>query len=120
MTRTRADALIELSGMVEGLSGPNYAAEREIAAAVGRAIPSVFEMQYDGARVPYYTASVDAAMTLVPGNYDLSINREQGRGVASVFRRGDTAWAPEVVAATPALALTAASLRALAQEVEGA
>lgn len=67
-----------------------------------------------------YTSSIDAAMTLVPEGWD-RIEQEQSRERAwariTVHRNG---FAPqyESRAATPALALCAAALRALAQSGE--
>lgn len=61
---------------------------------------------------PAYTASLDAAMTLVPEGYDWAVFRTNGGLTVH-------AWCgsrEDVFAATPALALTAACLRARAAQ----
>lgn len=62
-----------------------------------------------------YTASLDAAVTLVPRGWTWRVgNLVSGGGFAFLGTS-----LKEHVAATPALALTAAALRALAAEKEG-
>ena len=63
--------------------------------------------------VPYYTASLDAAMSLVPSGYEWSVNW-CGNSVANVSEIGVDYPVHCGGAATPALALTAACLRARA------
>lgn len=70
---------------------------------------------YDGngqsVTLPRYTASLDAAMSLVPEEYCVDLmSHEEGWDA----RIGSPAYAR---AATPALALTAAALRARASEI---
>jgi hypothetical protein len=68
---------------------------------------------------PAYTASIDEAEKLVPTDCDYDLHRRDGRsGVAYCFRAEDD-YKPSVHAATPALALTAACLRARASQVVG-
>ena len=66
--------------------------------------------------IPAYTASLDAAMTLVPEGRWWSVN---GGNRADVWASGyiDERW--HATAATPALALTAAALRARAATMGG-
>jgi hypothetical protein len=67
------------------------------------------------AAIPAYTASLDAAMTLVPEGYNGRLGWCKGAGYAELFNvaagegKGETH-----AAATPALALCAAALRARA------
>lgn len=66
-----------------------------------------------------FTASLDAAVTLVPDDYGWQMRRGHvggGRTVCYLWD-GKGIWSPTVVAATPALALCAAALRARAAEV---
>lgn len=67
-----------------------------------------------------FTASLDAAMTLVPEGWDWSAGTlGNGKGGHSFMRPAGRHYPRvEVDAATPALALTAASLRARAHEAE--
>lgn len=75
-----------------------------------------------------YTASLDAAMTLVPEGWGWLVSQPNAKAIASGLLKRDTPVMGEVqygcdlrfamAAATPALALTAASLRALAASLE--
>ena len=109
-------------------SGPYAVArdqERElneaIAAAVG--LPCTVEVGHEAlgnyrkvpARLPAYTASLDAAITLVPKGFDWIIARTNG-GLTVHAEVGNREM---VFGATPALALTAAALRARPMEGEG-
>lgn len=67
-----------------------------------------------GDEVPPYTTSIDAAMTLVPDGNDVQVHlyfgREgEGAAIVSPLKRINL---PRVFAATPALALCVAALRA--------
>lgn len=66
-------------------------------------------------RVPLFTSSLDAAMALVPEGWSRSTSNENGYEEVTLNNHGlkRTAWAH---AATPALALTAAALRAHAAQ----
>lgn len=137
---TRADELLALAAKVEALTGP----DRELGAAVMMLAGgyrdifgdrNLFDRGNDGywtlegegeyPALPDPTASLDAAMTLVPearfSEEDFRIERWNSSGVHPEHVRA-SAWvagAPRVYAATPALALTAASLKARAA-MEGA
>lgn len=67
-------------------------------------------------RMPAYTASLDAAITLVPEGWGGFVEVGFKRPVLCGLERNLVG--PNCVAATPALALTAACLRALATEGE--
>lgn len=65
----------------------------------------------NGWNAPHYTSSVDAAMTLIPGGEEWSLHRVlyDNKGCPAAVVNLDL---PEVLAATPALALASAALRA--------
>lgn len=120
---TDRDALLALADRVEALAGPDREVDAIIQRALGDDTTGHWFADRNGAWVtdalaPIYTASLDAAMTLAPNAYRVRLGRlEDGRGSAWVYP--PTAgpadeWAR--LAATPALALCAASLRALAGE----
>jgi hypothetical protein len=148
MTR---EEIIDLAKRVEALTGPDREVDGGIAAAlkIGNNLPdwaarwdgewkptiqgAVVLMQADGNPGPHfsslpYTASLDAAMQLVPmgcihmvrtlwhddktaGNATVSRYKQEGNGI---FWQDNYA----ATAATPALALTAAALRAIAEGME--
>lgn len=94
--------LLELAKRCEKASGRLYAIERDIADALD--LPGIPKN---------YTGSLDAAMTLVPADYLWTVG---STGTQWAFVWGDDEWDRKrrAAAATPALALTAAALRALA------
>jgi hypothetical protein len=115
--------LEKLAARVEALAGPCREADEAIYAIKTAGFPV-------GARSvdpPAFTASLDAAMTLVPANC-LAMARHlwddpvagTRAGYASVARYADQKHVGETtaLAATPALALTAAALRALAAQIK--
>jgi hypothetical protein len=117
--------LLALAERVEALAEP----DREVDAQVGR----YFAAQYLG-YVPWepqtgcakFTDSLDAAMSLVPSGWQWTVSLSLGRvniAIVTVLH-DDSLVAPleyEATAPTPALALTAAALRALAaQQPSGA
>ena len=70
--------------------------------------------EYARQRAPRYTASIDAAMTLVPEGWVESYQRRfDGRTTATCYR-GGSGTLVDAEAATSALALCAAALRARA------
>lgn len=120
--------LKELADKVEAASGPDRELECRIWAAqkgggfdtYRAVVPDFGQWQ-----APAYTASIDAAMTLVPEGWNwMAGNRDQPKARAYVNNGQPhfvSAQRPnpklrwfEVVAVTPALALTAAALRARA------
>lgn len=122
---TRAE-LIALAERVEGLAGPCRETDAEIAEAVGEehgrksgwcnSDNGDYYVIEECARP--YTASLDAAMTLVPeGHFWLRLSE-----LTMTVSRPDPnekRWAKhfEAAGATPALALVAASLRAHAERI---
>jgi hypothetical protein len=108
-------SLLDLAAKVEALTGPCRETNTEIALAIGW--KRYAGDNWIGPRaeicVPDYTASLDAAMTLVP------TQMEWEAGTAKLM---DICWARVIAihdswkgkAATPAIALTAASLKARA------
>ena len=102
------DELIALAERVEALSGANFAIEQQIGAEVFGPQPHLF---------PAFTASLDAAMGLVPEGGHWVV----GSGcIASVWVPlvdGDRKRVDSFKTASPALALTAAALRARAEGV---
>ena len=147
MTAATRDALLALAEKCEAATGP----ERAIDGAIDRLM---FERPTDGdyddaeraiwrlndgwsgilirgdgfARGAFYakeyTASLDAAMTLVPEGWGWLVSQPNEKAIASGLLKKDTPVMGEVqygydqrytvAAATPALALTAAALRARA------
>lgn len=138
------EVLIALAERCEHTADPDRELDAEIAVAVdggeivwltangtmeaypARKHPSANHVGGFGkAPVPTYTASLDAAMTLVPEGASWLASRgmdEDRTGFASItVANDDPAIEPEdfdAFAATPALALTAACLRALATRLE--
>lgn len=93
--------LSELAAMCEGADVPSYALDKQIGAAVAwpTAVP------------PSFTASLDAAIRLVPEGHCWTVYSDGCAGVAP--KRDDDDLADGATwAATPVLALCAAALRA--------
>lgn len=105
----------ELDLLIEAATNPQYAGAGE----------KTLDFLSRYGRHPKYTASPDAAMTLVPEGWNwMAGERNQGRcrayvnngelqfaGIGASRRNPNAIW-HEVVAATPALALAAAALKA--------
>ena len=121
--------LLALAERVEALQGPSRDVDAEIALAVGYANcrpPSgdnvgrfPHENPYGaGFFGPAYTIRLDAAMSLCPQppSFDLSHDHEIQGGKWQCLVGEDEGWTPKGIASgfSPALALTAASLRARA------
>lgn len=111
---TRRAELLALAARVEAATG----ADRELDAAVAVARHMLPE-PYDG--WPRFTASLDAAVSLVPGGMQWSVTR---RLIGSEWVNTAQVWGigarskRDAQAATPALALTGAALRAMAEEAD--
>lgn len=118
--------LLKLADRVEALSGPDRGADAAIARSFSHDVESddgdFWFGPYDAlpVRVPDFTGSLDAAMTLVPEGWGFRVESE-GDGSrpcsASIYKPADCC--NEFViscdyAITPALALCAAALRARA------
>jgi hypothetical protein len=118
MTDTKA--LLELAARCEAAAG----ADTEIDARIWHTVYGASNgWEYDGYPRKFFTASLDAAMTLVPKGIYPMIDCLQHDGGCEVelgylTKESDNGFGGLLVtsAATPALALCAASLRAIAQE----
>lgn len=100
------DTLLALAARVEAAAGADRALDRAIAMA---AMPPERRGMYVRR---HYTASLDAAETLVPAGWTGMVHLD---GKAGLYR-DDREPTIDGSAATPALALTAAALRARAEE----
>jgi hypothetical protein len=103
----KREELLALADRVEALTGEDH--------GVNCAVEYVRTPHWTGEGQPRrYTASLDAAMSLVPEGRDWTLQSSGGPGpMAFVDYCGRFR-----VGATPALALTAAALRALAEQTE--
>jgi hypothetical protein len=120
---TRAE-LLALAARVEAAQGADRMIDSEIHITLGRPVREC--AGEDGclfqqlASVPHYTVSLDAAASLVPEGWAYHIAMRpwfdlyQAEG--SVWAFGQRAASFTGAASTPALALTAAAIRALAEE----
>jgi hypothetical protein len=130
-------ALLELAERVENATGPDRSYDVAIFQALGGPVPFQFAnkivaLTFDEAeqcyfapigdmRVRYepptYTASIDAAMSLVPEGWGYSVlDRRAVLPGCKVNAQCFTQFTQHGEAATPALALCAAALRARAQK----
>jgi hypothetical protein len=123
----------KLAERIEALEGPCREMDAEIFKAVGAPLPKAafgmdIELQPDPNSAsgfvmpvgelqvryecPQYTASLDAAMTLVPEGWNWLVGTDAGVGFQSALLRHGEEAPIEAIAATPALALCAAAIRA--------
>ena len=110
--------LLELAERCEKAEGPDRALDYDIAHSVTRA-------HLETGKAPAYTASIDAALTLVPEGWDWSAQTSCLKGLSRAscdltqlapFKPED--WTVRTArATTPALALCAAALRARAATI---
>ena len=132
MTRSPAEVMMELAERCEKAMGP----DRKIDAAICRLIdlprceepdclPDVFERIIGRVEsgdwdqdpdVAFYTASLDAAMTLVPEGWYWQVGQGNHAWAAVYENPIPPATRVDPIAATPALALCAAALRARATQ----
>lgn len=126
---TRREELLALAERVEALEGPDREVNKALAPLAGLRLveegPPLGLCCYDenghGVPLPNFTASLDAAMSLVPKGWSVDIIRtaDSRLGGAYLYLFGNSGSIPSKKvhgsAATPALALTAAALRALAE-----
>lgn len=126
MTRP-TDELEALAVRCEQATGPDRALDKDIREALGQPVMdehgTMVEWRPDFYAAPAYTASLDAAMTLVPEGADAAGERfkvegwnEQTVHPPHVKASAWVAGAKRAYAATPALALCAAALRAQAND----
>jgi hypothetical protein len=105
---TKAE-LLALAARVEAATG----ADRELDAEIVRRDAAISVLWWDSP--PAYTASLDAAASLVPAGWSFEIrSTSAGRAWACAFTPGH--FAGQCQGNPPALALTAAALRAMAEE----
>jgi hypothetical protein len=123
--------LLALADRCEQATGPDWLFNAEIAFTQGYNLVQLYPERRqwwrrpDGRRVSYsahgdnpppYTASLDAAVTLVPDGWGYEMRRGYSGARRALCRMWDGSgiWIDGTVAATPALALCAAALRARA------
>jgi len=117
------DELIALAERVEALTGPDREVAHDVLRACGWTTEGAFVFNPNGIRhmaaIPDPTASLDAAMSLVPEGW-VSVHGWDypNRASRAIFMDDDGDQLFRGRAATPALALTAAALRAIAK-IEG-
>jgi hypothetical protein len=109
------ERLVELAERCEAATGPDRLFDAEIYVALDGERENVDALAINGqvgSWVPEFTASLDAAMQLVPEGWDSSLHANVGeQSRARVYSSaGDSRWS---YASTPALALCAAALRSL-------
>lgn len=116
-----AATLLALADKVAALTGPDREVDAEIADAIHWDDPIVHE---DDARLMPFTVFIDAAVMLVPEGWGWLVSQPNAKAIASGLLKRDTPVRGEVqngidrrftvAAATPALALTEAALKARA------
>jgi len=120
MTKSETE---ELAERCEKATGPLRELELDIHETLfGRGYTANW-FQTDGSRVPRYTASLEAAMTLVPEGcqeWHCGRNIKTGKGQAYLLNPATMRAPIYVHAETPALALCAAALRATLKEESNA
>lgn len=98
--RHRRQPMTALIARVESATGPSFALEQEIADLAG---------VEHGCRIPPYTASIDAALTLLSPDRTWTVGRCKGApGYVAILDNDGRSHR----AATPALAIVAAALKA--------
>jgi hypothetical protein len=118
---TRAE-LLALAARVEAATEGGLALNKAILLALGYSWRGMAYWHSDDKRMwtgpTTFTTSLDAAASLVPEGWAFCVDSNDG-GYATVFPRRELGYLPTdpyADAATPALALTAACLRAKARE----
>jgi hypothetical protein len=106
------EELLALAERVEKATGPDMKLDAEIFRDLG-IVPDRGDVGYPHYR---YTASLDAAMTLVPDRYDAHLYCCGDGEASAIVTTRKTVGQPRLFAATPALALCAAALRARAHQ----
>lgn len=122
----RTALLMDLAERCEKADGADWNLSADIARAMGWAEGEhawhSLDWRSRQSGPPHYTNSLDAALSLVPEGWRWSLDHTQKPpyrdcGMATLYAPGD-GWTPadvsEIYGATPALALCAAALRALA------
>ena len=123
-TMPRADDLLKLAEKCEQATGPDRELDAEIAAELGwkEASALFWHDGYQARELPRFTRSIDAALTLVPEGCVFMVANTGVDGPKADMTQSSAIVGPPddtaidyTTAATPALALCAASLRARAQ-----
>jgi hypothetical protein len=124
---SRKDELIALAERVEALTGPDREINKALVPLVGLRLVEeghpfglcCYDANGHGVPLPNFTASLDAAMSLVPEGW-VSVRGWDYRNRASraIFIDDEGVRLFWGRAATPALAMTAAALRAIAETQE--
>ena len=125
MTQHNRETLLALADRAEEATGPDRGLDAAIAVVLGLPNGPHEIVEYESRSVTYieqqalpFTASLDAAMSLVPDTeWEWSLEWEQGGGVRDWIARckmGDPMRFRDVEADTLPLALVAAALRARA------
>lgn len=116
--------LMALAERCEKASGPDRDLDRQIDHVRWPVPQPAYHLELslrDKWNVPHFTASIDAALTLVPDGWKWSLHSADHAGppcaycVPNMGRLPWPVWVDDVYAATPALALCAAALRARAE-----
>lgn len=124
----RVAKMMELAAACERAGGPDRELDVEIASHFGFRVVDeghplgrqCYDADHRSVRLPAYTASLDAAMTLVPeGWHTFMATEDRHSHNWSWSLRGGFGWKAQARAATPALALCAAALRAGALPQDG-
>jgi hypothetical protein len=104
--------LVALAHAAEGAEGP----DRELDGAIHCALDPTRQRKMDeiGAFGPAYTASIDASLMLVPEGWDWELTTTGFKPGASMIGPKRAALGIGSYAATPALAIVAAALKARA------
>lgn len=111
------EELLELAARVEKATGPDRGLDYLIFCAC---VP-LGESAYWGPddRENHFTGSLDAALSLVPSGVNIGLHIDHN-GCDCAWSSRRVGWQPQVVPANaPALALTAAALRALHAQSQG-
>lgn len=113
--------LLALADRVEAATGPDNDLDCRVAAATGYTLPEVERYLLPGQFLvaPNYTASLDAALTLVPDGWNRRLAEDDDHTWYAELRLGFcTSYSASVGcirASSPAIAMTAAALRARAK-----
>lgn len=114
----------ELDALIFGAFDPRYEKSKHFGAAAMQIVGNAGLTR----STPTYTASLDAAMTLVPEGWQYCLlncggvdqkSPTEGRGTAVLWPVGHISDGKPVEASTPALALVSAALRARHQSAAG-
>lgn len=128
--RTPAETAEDLAARCEAASGPDRELDCLIYCATAQshfeywggecvlAVQGGFSARLDWKDLPHPTASIEAALTLVPEGYNWSLDYINRRCGAVLNNTPYGKFAILADAATPALALTAAALRAHANKTQ--